>query len=145
MKSVKRFLLAMVIFAGLAGVIVAMHPAPVMAAPAGPLLPPDSTSSAAKDEICAGVGAASGTGGCTTKEGEPTVDSVINTVVNILSLIVGIVAVIMVIYSGFKYVTSGGDSSKISSAKTTLIYALVGIAVAALARPLVQYVLTKVL
>jgi hypothetical protein len=102
-------------------------------------------AASAKDEICAGVGAASGTGGCTTKSGEPTVDSIITSVVNILSLFVGILAIIMVIYSGFKYVTSGGDSGKISSAKNTLIYAIVGIVVAAVARPLVQFVLNRVL
>ena len=39
----------------------------------------------------------------------------------------------MVIVSGFKYITSGGDPGAVSSAKRTLIYALVGLAVAVLA------------
>ncbi len=98
----------------------------------------------AKSEICAGVGAVSGTGGCTGGKGDPTVDSLIATTINILSWIVGVIAVIMIIVSGFTYVTSGGDSGKISTAKTTLVYAVVGIVIVAFAQAIVQFVLTKV-
>jgi hypothetical protein len=127
----KKFLLIGLVLLGITASIVAVHTSPALAA--------------AKDEVCAGVGAVSGSGGCTTKAGEPTVNSLVSSIVNVLSVIVGIVAVIFVIYAGFKYVTAGGDSSKVSSAKNTLIYAIVGLVVAALARPLVQFVLTKVL
>ena len=112
--------------------VVAIHTAPALAA-------------SAKDEICAGVGSASGASGCSTPAGSPTVNSVINTVINIISAFVGVVAIIMIVFAGFRYVTSGGDSSKISSAKNTLIYAIVGIVVAALAQVIVRYVVTQVL
>ena len=49
----------------------------------------------------------------------------------------------MVIVSGLKYITASGDSSSISSAKNTLIYALVGLAIAALAQIMVHFVLTS--
>ncbi len=98
----------------------------------------------AKSEICAGVGAVSGTGGCTPGKDDPTVDKLITNVINILSWIVGVIAVIMIIISGFTYVTSGGDSGKINTAKTTLIYAVVGIVIVAFAQAIVQFVLTKV-
>ncbi|PIZ61590.1 hypothetical protein COY17_04165 [Candidatus Saccharibacteria bacterium CG_4_10_14_0_2_um_filter_52_9] len=62
-------------------------------------------------------------------------------IVNILSLIVGIVAVIMIIFGGFRYITSGGDSGKVGNAKNTLIYAMVGLAIAALAQILIRFVL----
>jgi len=126
----KRILIIGLAILGLAGTVALYHTSPALAA--------------AKDEICAGVGAVSGTGSCNTAAGEPTVNSVINTTVNILSLLVGIVSIIMVIYAGFKYVTSAGDSGKISTAKNTLIYAVVGIVVAALARPIVQFVLSRI-
>lgn len=71
------------------------------------------------------------------------VTSTISTVVNILSIIVGAAAVIMILVSGFKYITSSGDSTKIGSAKSTLIYALVGLAVAALAQVMVHFVLSQ--
>src|SRR5438445_8898846 len=45
--------------------------------------------------------------------GENGVETAISTAVRILSIIVGIAAVIVIIVSGFKYITSGGDSGKI--------------------------------
>ena len=50
----------------------------------------------------------------------------------------------MIIYGGFRYVTSGGDSGHVSSAKNTIIYAIVGLVVVALAQFIVQYVLNQV-
>lgn len=72
------------------------------------------------------------------------VNNTVSAAVEILSIVVGIAAVIMIIVSGFKYVTSSGDSGSIASAKTTLIYALVGLAIAALAQVLVRFVLNTV-
>jgi len=61
--------------------------------------------------------------------------------VNIISIIVGVVAIIMIIYGGFKYITSGGESNNISTAKNTLIYAIIGLIVVALAQVIVHWVL----
>ena len=63
-------------------------------------------------------------------------------IVNIFSFIVGIAAVIMIIYGGFRYVTSGGDSGRVGSAKNSLIYAIVGLIIVALAQVIVHYVLS---
>jgi hypothetical protein len=71
------------------------------------------------------------------------VSNLVHTIVSILSYVVGVVAIIMILASGFKYITSGGDSAKVSSAKSTLIYALIGIAVAVLAQLLVRFVITQ--
>ena len=76
--------------------------------------------------------------------GSAGVSGIIKTVINILSLVAGFLGVIFVIISGFKYITSGGDSAGISSAKSTLVYALVGLAVAASAQVLVRFVLYNV-
>jgi hypothetical protein len=69
------------------------------------------------------------------------VTNIVSSVIVILSLILGVVAVIVIIFAGFKYVTSSGDAGKISSAKNTLIYALIGIVVAALAQFFVHFAL----
>ncbi len=45
----------------------------------------------------------------------------------------------MIIIGGFRYVTSGGDSNSVSGAKNTIIYALVGLIIVAVAQVLVQY------
>lgn len=65
-------------------------------------------------------------------------------VVNFLSVIVGVVAVIMIIVGGFRYITSGGDSGNVSGAKNTLIYAIVGLIIVALAQFIVNFVLANV-
>lgn len=84
----------------------------------------------------ASTGCDAGTGGATTG-----IYNLAAKIVNIFSVIVGIIAVLMIIYGGFKYITSGGDSGNISGAKNTLIYAIVGLVVVALAQFIVHFVL----
>jgi hypothetical protein len=79
-----------------------------------------------------------------TSGGTEKINSIITTVINIFSIIVGVVSVIMIILGGFRYITSGGDSSNVQSAKNTIIYALIGLVVVALAQFIVQFVLNKV-
>jgi hypothetical protein len=71
------------------------------------------------------------------------VNNAIATAVNILSYIVGVAAIIVVIYSGFKYITAAGETNKVGNAKNTLIYALIGLIIAALAQFLVHFVLNQ--
>lgn len=67
----------------------------------------------------------------------------LHTIINVFSIIVGIVAVIMIIIGGFRYITSGGNSEKVTSAKNTLIYAIVGLIIVALAQIIVRFVLSR--
>ncbi len=87
-----------------------------------------------------------GTGTCTstTAEGTTKINSIIETIVNLFSVIVGVIAVIMIIWGGLRYITSGGDSGKITTAKNTIIYAIIGLIVVALAQFIVKFVLNKV-
>lgn len=85
------------------------------------------------------------TEGCeNVPEAEPTIDNLIEDVVNIFSLIVGVVAVIMIIIGGFQYITSAGDSNKVSTAKNTILYAIIGLIIVALAQIIVRFVLGRV-
>lgn len=72
------------------------------------------------------------------------IEDTIETVINIISILVGIAAVIMIIIAGFQYITSGGDSGKVSSAKNSIIYAIVGLVVVALAQSIVKFVLNRI-
>lgn len=65
------------------------------------------------------------------------------TVTKWFSIIVGAISILMIIYGGFRYITSGGDSSRVGSAKNTLIYAIVGLIIVALAQVIVNFVLTQ--
>lgn len=62
-------------------------------------------------------------------------------IVNILLYIIGAIAVIMLIFGGIRYVLSGGDSAAVTSAKNTILYAVVGIIVAILAYAIVNFVI----
>ena len=72
------------------------------------------------------------------------VNSLLSTVINIFSLIVGVIAVIMIIIGGLRYITSGGDSGNVTAAKNTILYAIIGLVVVALAQFIVRFVLAKV-
>ena len=71
------------------------------------------------------------------------VNNIIRLVINIFSLIVGVISVIMIIIGGLKYITSGGDSANVSGAKNTILYAIIGLVVVALAQVIVRFVLEK--
>jgi hypothetical protein len=62
----------------------------------------------------------------------------------VVAIIAGISAVIMIILSGFRYVTSGGDTQKIASAKNTLIGAIVGLVIIVVARGIIVLVLKSI-
>ncbi len=69
--------------------------------------------------------------------------SFIDQMVNLLLYIVGTLAVIMIIFGGFKYVTSGGESSKVGEAKNTILYSVVGLIVALLAFAIIKFVIAQ--
>ena len=110
---------------------------------AGPALVPSTAyaacnDTASKKEVTEAIGQ-TGQDACN----DSGISKFLAAIVSILSYVAGIAAIIMIIISGFKYITSGGDSGKVGSAKSSLIYALVGIAVAALAQFLVHFVLSN--
>jgi hypothetical protein len=71
------------------------------------------------------------------------INNIVHTIVNLLSAIVGIVAVIMIIVGGFRYITSGGNDTSVTSAKNTILYAIIGLVVVALAQLIVRFTLSK--
>jgi hypothetical protein len=72
---------------------------------------------------------------------EESVNSTVALVINIFSWIVGVISVIMIIWGGFKYITSGGDSNNVTAAKNTILYAIIGLVIVALAQVIVRFVL----
>lgn len=75
--------------------------------------------------------------------GASTLSDKIRTFINVFSAIVGAVAVIMLIIGGFRYIVSGGRQESVTGAKNTIIYALVGLIIVALAQIVVRFVLSK--
>jgi hypothetical protein len=63
--------------------------------------------------------------------------------INIIAYVIGIASVIVIIISGFRMVTSRGDSQSVASARTAIIYAVIGLAIALLAGTVVAIVLNN--
>lgn len=98
------------------------------------------------DNVCGGANlnlAPSGDDGCTQDTHANPLTNLVAKVVEILSVIVGIAAVIMIMWGGFKFITSGGDSGQVTTARNTILYALIGLVIVALAQIIVRFVLTK--
>lgn len=96
-------------------------------------------TASAKSDVCSGaalVGANCGDKGA-------GINTVIRNVINLLSVAVGVAAVIMIIIAGMKYVISGGDTQAVAGAKHTIIYAVVGLIIVAMAQLIVKFVLSK--
>jgi hypothetical protein len=100
------------------------------------------SSSCSAQAACQGLGAGSGSG-CSKTSGSG-LSSLVSDALNILSLIIGVAAVFMIVIGGFRFVVSGGDSNATASARNTIIYALVGLVVAAFAQFIVHFVLNRV-
>lgn len=66
---------------------------------------------------------------------------VFKTITNVLLFIIGAISVIMLIIGGIRYTVSAGDSSAVTGAKNTILYAVVGIVVAILAYAVVNFVI----
>ena len=66
---------------------------------------------------------------------------VFQTVVNVLLFLVGAISVIMLIVGGIRYILSAGDQNAVTSAKNTILYAIIGIIVAVLAWAIVNFLL----
>jgi hypothetical protein len=129
-KSLKTMIAGIAILPALAlGVVVAVAP---------------QVANAADYNLGSGVNDANPNGGGSSV---PTtlfgVGGIFTTIVNILLYIIGAVSVIMLIIGGVRYVVSGGDSGAVTSAKNTILYAIVGIVVAILAYALVNFVITS--
>ena len=64
-------------------------------------------------------------------------------ITNVLLFIIGAVSVIMLIIGGIRYVISQGDSTAVTNAKNTILYAVIGIVVSLLAYALVNFVIEQ--
>lgn len=83
-------------------------------------------------------------GECSAGQATETINNIVHSIINILSVVVGVVAVIMIIVGGLRYITSGGNDTSVTGAKNTILYAVIGLVIVALAQIIVHFVLAKV-
>jgi len=70
-------------------------------------------------------------------------NSLVARFINLLSIVVGVVSVIMIIFGGFRYITSAGRDTSVTSAKNTILYAIIGLVIVVLAQVIVRFVLQQ--
>lgn len=107
--------------------------------------PAVEAQNSSKNNACEIIGEVSGgaaDNNCNPPAGRG-VEGLLKMAVNLLSIVAGIIAVIAIIVAGLKYITSQGDAAQVATAKSALIYAIIGILVAGLAQVIVQFVLGR--
>lgn len=99
----------------------------------------DVCQNAADSAVCKdkGSAAAQGDGPLVGPKG------IITRVTQLVVFVAGIAGVLMVIIAGIRYVMSSGDPQKIDSAKNAILFAVIGLVIAASAQVLVSLVFSQ--
>lgn len=71
------------------------------------------------------------------------VSTTIANVIQILIMVIGFAAVVVIIVSGFRYITSSGNPETTNSAKNAILFALIGVVIALFAQAIVTFVLRR--
>jgi len=122
MKKIKQFILAGFMVMGIGAVAL---PATVGAIDVFP----QCTNNSAKDTAVCG------------SANKDEAESLVKNIINLLLYVVGAVSVVVIIAAGLMYVTSTGDSGRVTKAKNMLMYAVIGLVVAFLSYAIVNFVL----
>ncbi|MBQ6147331.1 hypothetical protein IJI70_00600 [Candidatus Saccharibacteria bacterium] len=75
---------------------------------------------------------------------QTSLTDVIKNIINIILYVVGVLAVVMIIFGGVQYTTSAGDTNKVTKAKNTILYGIVGLVVAILAYAIVNFIVGRI-
>jgi hypothetical protein len=113
----------------------------------GAMLVPQSVSAAELNQQvnCSGI---EGSEFCEAKDNEENTlfgaNGVLTRVAVFLGVVVGAVSVVVMIIAGIRFINSGGDPQKVASAKNTIIYGAIGVAVAVFAPLIVAFVVGQI-
>lgn len=101
----------------------------------------------AQERLCTGAGGTFLNGECSSKDGSDLFNadeenpSIFQNIANTLLFITGALSVIMLIIGGVRYVISSGEQQAVASAKSTILYAVIGLVITFLAFAAVQFVI----
>jgi len=79
----------------------------------------------------------------TNTDPDAGLSGVFKNVINMMLYVAGVIAVVMIIVSSIRMVNSRGESDNVAKARHTLMYAVIGLVVAASAFAVVNFVLGK--
>ena len=77
-------------------------------------------------------------------EGEKSLMSNVNMLINVFTSVMGFLAVAMIIYGGFMLLTAQGDPARIKRGKDVVLYSVIGLILVMLAYAIVNFVMTNV-
>ncbi len=78
-----------------------------------------------------------------TENGDKSFSGLTRRIIDIFSIVVGSVSVIMIIIGGFRYIISGGDSTGVTSAKNTILYAIVGLVIVLFSQIIIRFIISN--
>lgn len=78
-------------------------------------------------------------------DNDTNLDVKIIDILNAIIAVLAIVCVAVIIIGGVQYMTSSGDAGKVKKAKDTILYAVIGLVVCALAATIVNFVIANIL
>lgn len=70
--------------------------------------------------------------------------SIFYKIIQTVTLLTGAISIIMIMVGGFRYIVSGGDASATKAAKDTILYAVIGLAIAIFAQTIITFVLSNI-
>ncbi len=111
--------------------------------PYGVFAATDSRGNAINDQLCKSSAAAAQSPACKKTSTNP-VSEIIVKAARLLSVIAGVAAVILIIIAGIKFSTSSGDATKAASARNTIIYAVIGLVIVAIAQSIVIFITKQI-
>lgn len=71
--------------------------------------------------------------------------NVVQGILNAIIAVAGVIAVVFVVKGGVDYITSAGDAGKLKKAKDTILYAVIGLVICALAFAIVNFVIIQII
>lgn len=90
----------------------------------------------AADPIVGGGGVLNNPIGGSDMKAEDIVLKIIKYLIGVL----GVIALVMVVYGGFQYIYSAGNSERLQKARDTIIYAIIGMVVVILSLSILRFV-----
>ena len=76
-------------------------------------------------------------------EGEKSLMSNVNMLINVFTSVMGFLAVAMIIYGGFMLLTAQGDPARIKRGKDVVLYSVIGLILVMLAYSIVNFVMNS--
>lgn len=134
----KKYLATLLVVLSLSFLLIGVQPTRLLAAGSVDVLTGPCSNGAAASAACQDDATNSATNPIYGPNG------ILTDAILVISWVVGIASIIIVIISAIRMAGSGGDSNAVSSARSALLYALIGVVIAVSAQGIAIFILKRV-